>query len=313
MYEMLIFPRRMQGVMGENQYARTDLACEWGRTSEGTAGTWTEAWQWSHGRGQRLVIEAEEAGRRMGRAAGEYVTLFCDKLWRLEAEAQEGLERELACLIVRMLERETRKRVGPNMSVLVVGLGNRGITADALGPLVVDGLLVTRHLQEQEREIFRKMQCCAVSALAPGVLGQTGMEAAEVIAGAVRRARTDAILAVDALAARDCDRLAATVQLSDTGIAPGSGIGNDRCALTCESLGIPVIALGIPTVVDSSTLVYDALRRAGIEQVRGRLRDILENGRRFYVSPKEADLIAESTSRLVSRAINRALVGVAGA
>ena len=157
------------------------------------------------------------------------------------------------------------------------------------------------------------MQCCAVSALAPGVLGQTGMEVAEVIAGAVRRARTDAILAVDALAARDCDRLAATVQLSDTGIAPGSGIGNDRCALTRESLGIPVIALGIPTVVDSSTLVYDALRRAGIEQVTGRLRDILENGRRFYVSPKEADLIAESTARLVARAINRALVGVAGA
>lgn len=298
--------------MGESRYARTDLACEWGRASGGATGMRAEAWQWSHGRGQRLVIETEEAGRRMGRAAGEYVTLLCDKLWRLDATAQEALERELARLIVRLLERETGKRVGPDMAVLVVGLGNRGITADALGPLVVDRLLVTRHLREQEREIFHKMQCCAVSALAPGVLGQTGMEAVEVIEGAVCRARTDAILAIDALAARDCDRLAATVQLSDTGIAPGSGIGNDRCTLARERLGLPVIALGVPTVVDSSTLVYDALRRAGIEPGTGRLRDILENGRRFYVSPKEADLIAECTSRLIARAINRALIGVAG-
>jgi spore protease len=127
----------------------------------------------------------------------------------------------------------------------------------------------------------------------------------------VHRAQTDAIIAVDALAARDCDRLASAVQLSNAGIAPGSGIGNDRMALTRRGMGVPVIALGIPTVVDSSTLVYDALRRAGMERVTGRLREILENGRRFYVSPKEADLITERTARLTARAINRALVGVA--
>lgn len=294
------------------QYERTDLACEWGRASAASPGTKLEQWKWAHGSGQRLVIETAEAGRCFGRAKGEYVTLLCGKLWKLDAEAEGALECELARLLVRMVERETKMKVGSDMSVLVVGLGNRGITADALGPCVVDGLLVTRHLQAQAQDVFQKMKCCAVSALAPGVLGQTGMEAAEVIAGAVRRAHTDAIIAVDALAARDCDRLAATVQLSDTGIAPGSGIGNDRCALTRESLGIPVIAIGIPTVVDSSTLVCDALRRAGIEQATGRLREILENGRRFYVSPKEADLITERTSRLVARAINRALVGVAG-
>jgi len=293
-------------------YERTDLACEWDCRRD-VRGIRRENWRWSHGKGERLRIETREAAQSLGRPVGEYVTLHSGKLWKMEQAAEEALERELARQVVRLVERESGRCLGAGVSVLVVGLGNRAITADALGPLVVDGLLVTRHLREQEPDIFCRMDCCAVSALAPGVLGQTGMEAAEVVAGAVRRARPDAIIAVDALAARECDRLATTVQLSDAGIAPGSGIGNDRCALTRGGMGVPVIALGIPTVVDSSTLVYDALCRAGIHQVGGRLREILENGRRFYVSPKEADLITERTSRLVARALNRALVGVSGA
>lgn len=291
-------------------YTRTDLACEWTRAGTQPEGTELIEEPWESGTMQSLRICTEEASERLGRPMGEYVTVTCGGIWRLDRDRQEALERVISRVLIRMLKQQTGKSPGENLEVLVVGLGNSEITADAVGPQAVRELLVTRHLREQEPEIFRRMECCAVSALAPGVLGQTGMEVAEVVSGAVRRCRPDAIVAIDALAARSCERLAATVQLSNTGISPGSGIGNDRCALNQKSLGVPVIALGIPTVVDSSTLVYDALHQAGIEQVDGRLREILENGRRFYVSPKEADLITARTALLVAHAINRALVGV---
>lgn len=296
--------------MQTEHYTRTDLACEWSRGGTAREGTRLREERWSHGTLQSLSIYTEEASKRLGRPKGEYVTVSCGPIWRLDKEEQQALERVLSHVLTRMLRQQTGKAVDGQLEVLVVGLGNSEITADAVGPQAVKDLLVTRHLREQEPEIFRHMGCCAVSALSPGVLGQTGMEVAEVVAGAVRRCRPDAIVAIDALAARSCERLAATVQLSNAGISPGSGIGNDRCVLSRQSLGIPVIALGIPTVVDSSTLVYDALRQAGIDDVDERLRQILENGRRFYVSPKEADLITARTALLVAHAINRALVGV---
>ena len=296
----------------ERAYTRTDLAYEWGRDNEGIdSGISQTSRQLPFGTQHLLRIVDEAAAVRLGRPMGEYITFCCDPMWKLDQREQQDLEEAIAAQLWDMLARQTGKHEVERMAVMVVGLGNRGITADAIGPLVVDALLVTRHLRECEPEIFQGMACCAVSALAPGVLGQTGMEVAEIVVGAVRRCRPDAIVAIDALAACSCDRLAATVQLTDTGISPGSGVGNDRCALTKESMGVPVIALGVPTVVDSSTLVYDALRQAGIEQVDGQLREILENGRRFYVSPKEADVITERTSAIVAHAINRALVGVA--
>ena len=291
------------------EYARTDLACEWSGARTSVGGTRADERMWSGGRVQTLEVQSEAAAGRLGRLQGRYVTVMCERIWEMSCDERGALEEEIARILCDMLRGATGGRAVEELSVLVVGLGNREITADAIGPAAVDELLITRHLREEEPAIFARMRCSAVSALAPGVLGQTGMEAAEVVAGAVRRSCPDAIVAIDALAARSCDRLACTVQLSDTGIAPGSGIGNDRCALTRESMGIPVIALGIPTVVDSSTLVYDALARAGMEEVDKRLRQILENGRRFYVSPKEADVITKRTATVIARAINRALVG----
>ena len=148
-----------------------------------------------------------------------------------------------------------------------------------------------------------------LSAISPGVLGETGIETLELIRGAVRSVRPDLVIAVDALAARSCSRLATTVQISDSGIVPGSGIGNHRTAITMETLGVPVISVGVPTVVVSSTLVWDALREAGIDEVSSTLRAVLDNGKRFFVSPKESDLISDAVSELLAGAISEAFVG----
>lgn len=298
----------------QNQgYTRTDLACEWGKqNAHDTAGVEFSERRWAHGTLQRLRVCTQEAAARLRRSMGEYITVSCGKIWTLDHAALQALEETVSRLLVQLLKSETGREPGSGSSVLVVGLGNRAITADAIGPLTVDELLVTRHLRRQEPRVFHRMDCCSVSALAPGVLGQTGMEAWEVVRGAVQHLRPDAVVAIDALAARSCERLAATVQLTSSGIAPGAGIDNNRQRLGRDSLGIPVIALGVPTVVDSSTLVWDALSQAGLSSVAGsgKLRALLDNGKRFYVSPKEADLITQKTAQLLARAINRALVGV---
>ena len=189
---------RQAGADGEN-YTRTDLACEWGERESEREGVELTERAWAHGTVERLHIVTPGAAERLGRPVGAYITVSCPKIWEMEAEVRERLEEELAGLLVELLERETGKTVGGGLSVLVVGLGNRDITADAVGPGAMGELLVTRHLKEQEPAIFERMDCCAISALAPGVLGQTGMEVADVIAGAVRCSCPDAILAVDAL------------------------------------------------------------------------------------------------------------------
>lgn len=191
----------------------------------------------------------------------------------------------------------------------MAGLGNRFITPDSIGPRTADLVTVTNHARG-EAHLFSLLGCARVSAFSPGVLGQTGFEAASLITEAAKAADADAILAVDALAARSTARLAATIQISDTGIRPGSGIGNCRTAITREKVGIPVIALGVPTVVDSATLVWDALEQAGIRDPSRELRQVLDNDRSFIVSPKESDVIADTVAELLSGAINRALTPI---
>ena len=154
--------------------------------------------------------------------------------------------------------------------------------------------------------IFDRIGCSSISAIAPGTLGQTGMEAQSLLANAIESVNPDAVIVIDALAAKSTERLAATVQLSDTGICPGSGIGNARSEISRETVGVPVIALGVPTVIDSSTLVFDVLEQAGIEDVSSDIEKILEGGRDFFVSPKESDIIIDGVSALLASAIEKA-------
>ncbi len=288
-------------------YTRSDLACESGAMT-GSAlpkEIYSEEWE-----GEillsRLHIATKEQGELFGKPTGHYITAMCGKIWLMDEEElallAEILAREMRIMASRMCRRTLDKTFG----VLVVGLGNAEITPDAIGPRTVMGLTVTRHLRGVNEALYKAVGRCEISAFSPGVLGQTGMETVELVRGAVQTASPSLVVAIDALAARSCERLATTVQLSDSGICPGSGIGNERKGIIQDNVGVPVLAVGVPTVVCSSALVYDALTQAGIENVSEELEAVLENGRSFFVSPKETDIITKQVAALLSAAIDLA-------
>ncbi len=290
-----------------DKYTRSDLACESIDTAEMPAeGSEYTVRNVGDFRIQTVLIKTEQAAQKIGKPCGRYLTVECGRFTSIDGEALQLLVRMLAGHLRGMAERECGKNADCKMSIFVAGLGNASLTADAIGPKVISDLTVTRHLREYEAELYQSIGCCALSAIAPGVLGQTGIETLEIIRGAVRSVQPDIAIIIDSLAARSCDRLASTIQISNAGITPGSGVGNHRMEISKQTLGIPVIAIGIPTVVNSSTLVYDALEQANLEAVDDRLRSVLENGRSFFVSPKDSDLIVECASSILSKAIGTA-------
>ena len=180
----------------------------------------------------------------------------------------EGYHREISVELARIIKRLLPEQKEP-LSVLVAGLGNREVTPDALGPRVVDNLLITRHvLREFGKYAFGEEEVNVVSGIVPGVMAQTGMESQEIVRGVIAETKPDVIIAIDALAARSTRRLGRTIQITDTGINPGSGVGNHRHGLSKETMGIPVIAIGVPTVVDAATIVSDTMQTliAAMEQ-----------------------------------------------
>ena len=285
---------------------RTDLACEMLEKSESEkqGAFWTVE---DHKGGQitRLRLQNEAVALAYQKPCGEYLTLDCGRLHLLPRSLQRASEKLLADELCSMSARVTKKKIDSDFSVLVVGLGNAALTADAIGPETVSRLRATRHLRRYEEGLYRSLSCSALSAFSPGVLGETGIESQEVIKGVVCAVKPDLVIAVDALAARSCARLSRTVQLCDSGISPGSGVGNHRAELSLGTLGVPVLALGVPTVVNTATLVYDALQAAGIEKMDKRLQKVLDDGIGFFVSPKESDLITESFASLLANAIGR--------
>jgi len=205
----------------------------------------------------KVMIESKNAAKTMGKPIGTYITIEAPEL----LEADEDYHREISkCLADELQEMLPMKENG--VSVLVVGLGNREVTADALGPRVLDNLYITRHIvRTYGKAAYENTLVNEVSSFEPGVMAKTGMESAEIVKGVVTEAKPDALIVVDALAARSTKRLNRTIQIANTGIQPGSGVGNHRNALTEETLGIPVIAIGVPTVVDAATIVNDALEK----------------------------------------------------
>lgn len=262
----------------------------------------------------RVHVENEEAGKSIGKLPGYYVTLESPSL---RSRDRDQLE-EVAFLVAKEIEGFIAKiGVGENDPCLVVGLGNWNATPDALGPKVVEHILVTRHLVESSPP-EKKGGLRPLSAIAPGVLGTTGIETGEIVMGVVQRAKPKFVIAVDALASRSTQRLGATIQLADTGIHPGSGLGNKRVGITPQTLGLPVIAIGVPTVVEATTIVHDAMFEinrmapALINPKAFNQQDLIKRVLSPYmnsliVTPKEIDVMIDDLARVVSGALNIAI------
>ncbi len=243
-----------------------------------------------------VKITNEEAERAVGKPKGTYITLESQSLLYEDEDYHREISKELAGLIKKLLAEEDSR------SVLIVGLGNKNITPDALGPLVADNLCINRHYA-------RNGQC--ISAIVPGVMAQTGMETAEVVRGIVKETEPTAVIAIDALAARSTRRLNTTIQVADTGIHPGSGVGNHRHGLTRQSLGVPVLAIGVPTVVDAATIVGDAVGQLLDTMEEGEKRKLIygfldERLQSLFVTPKDIDETVKRISYTISEAINMA-------
>ncbi len=253
-----------------------------------------------------VEIKDEKGAKAMQKPIGTYITIEAPEL----AQGDEDYHQPVSDCIAANL-----KKLAGNLKqeeVLVVGLGNREVTPDALGPQVVDNLFVTRHLiREYGQEFKDKNRLGVVSAISPGVMGQTGMEAQEIIKGIIKETKPKLIIAIDALASRSVSRLNTTIQIADTGISPGSGIGNNRKALNEESLGIKVLALGVPTVVGASTIVADTLTKymenSGFteEEIYKFISEVNESQmENMFVTPKNIDESIKRISFTVSEALN---------
>ena len=253
----------------------------------------------------RVMIETKNGAKIMGKPMGTYITLEAPNMVTPDEDYHREISEKVADQIRELLPEEKEE-----LAVLVVGLGNRDVTADALGPNVADQLHITRHVvREFGKAAYDKNKVHMISALVPGVMAKTGMETCEIIRGVVEQTEPDVIIAIDALAARSTKRLNRTIQITDTGVQPGSGVGNHRHALTRESLGVPVIGIGIPTVVDAGTIVGDAVEQVEREMlfcsdIHALKMAELQN---MYVTTKDIDDVVNRLSYTISEAINIAL------
>lgn len=259
----------------------------------------------------RIVVENDEGAMCLGKPIGTYITLESEHL----REFDEGFHKPM----MEVLTKHLRQFIGNKKRIMVAGLGNREVTPDALGPYVIDNLYVTRHLLA-EGLISKSVE---VSAIAPGVMAQTGMETVMILKALAKEIKPELIIVIDALAARNSDRLNKTIQLADTGITPGSGVGNHRNAINQESVGVPVLAIGVPTVISVPTIVNDAMdvmiHALGKQGTKNALKKFNEEERyqlacemvtpyleNMFVTPKDIDEAVKRISYTISEAINQA-------
>ena len=268
-----------------------------------------------------VVIETENGAKTMGKPKGTYITIEAGNMDEEDEDYHREISIQLANVIKKLLHVKKSE-----LSVLVVGLGNREVTPDALGPRVVDNLFITRHIiNEYGKYAFGEAGVNRISSIVPGVMAQTGMESLEIIKGVIKETKPDLVVVVDALAARSTKRLNRTIQVTDTGINPGSGVGNHRHGLNEKSLGVPVISIGVPTVVDAATIVNDtmynlvaALAQSEAFSAVGNSLETLNDAEKYelirelltpnlntmFVTPKDIDESVKRLSFTISEGLN---------
>lgn len=258
----------------------------------------------------KVRIETQKAAKTMGKPRGTYISIEADQMMEEDSDYHREISEIFSEQLKNFLPKQYQKK-----KILVIGLGNREVTPDALGPKVIDQLFITRHLLEEFGKYMVELEeCCSISGIVPGVMAQTGMETVEILQGVVSQTKPDIVIAVDALAARSIKRLNRTIQITDTGIIPGSGVGNYRNAITKEHLGIPVIAVGIPTVVDAATIVADFC--TGLMENKQELEEMEETIRgmippklnAMYVTSKDIDEAVNRLSYTISEGLNMTFV-----
>ncbi len=289
---------------------RTDLAMESaGRYDGDKSGIRVQNWEEGEISRTTVNIDTEEAACRLGKQRGAFVTICCDNLPKCGADTRQR--------VAELMSDALRDMLPGQGEILVIGLGNRRVTADALGTRVVESTLVTRHLRQNVPDDL-KGRLRSVCAAAPGVLGVTGMETAEMVQGIVEHVKPTAVIAIDALAAMETARIGTTVQITNTGISPGSGVGNHRLGLTLDTLGIPVIAIGVPMVVYASTIAKDALsillkelqmpfsdHTDAVDALTDRVS--AHTLGEMVVTPREVDELLSNLAEVLSMGINMAL------
>ena len=308
---------------------RTDLASEAKERFEGETGqagalqgvlVETSFLEGTNSSLTKVTILNQEGEQALQKPIGTYLTIEAEDLPRPDEAYHEQISLELSKQLLTLLPEKDRK------SILVVGLGNREVTPDALGPKVVEHLCITRHIRLANLPTFLKKEY-DISGIVPGVMAQTGMETYEIVKGIVEETHPSAVLVIDALAARSTKRLNTTIQISDAGIHPGSGVGNHRKALTQETLGVPTISIGVPMVIDAATIAGDTMEHLitvleeahmiqGLSQTieefdeedkRQFILELMDKRlQKMYVTPKDVDASVEQISFTISEAINKA-------
>ena len=281
----------IQGFYGNGDHdGLGDLALERRRADTSIEGVEYKRERCSVGSWERITISSERGAESIGRPMGIYDTLTLTRMDRVDTDESYDAREEIARELCYLFEREG---ISPDR-LLIVGLGNRELTPDAIGTMSASGIEPTLHISKGDPVMFEALDCSEIAVVTPGVSSVTGMEAAEVVAGICRELKPNAVIAIDALASRSPERLGTTIQVASTGVIPGSGLGNCRSPINRETLGVPVISIGVPTVINSSFFAE------GEPNTRSRRE------RSMFVAPKEIDGIVKGASEIIAGGINQA-------